>query len=104
LSRVKAELFGYEAVEWKMVQVFARCQQQVSPLGLKPSVEMTILNGQTRALEAQVISNRSYSVRLNSAVAIVIITAPMIIRYARSARMATKPASFSRIALKPCTA
>src|SRR5271157_6042765 len=45
-----------------------------------------------------------YSVRLNSAVAIVIMIATETIRYARSPPIAAKPASFSRMALKPCTA
>lgn len=44
-----------------------------------------------------------YSVLLNSAVAIVIITNAATVRYSRSMRIATKPASFSSIALNPCT-
>jgi hypothetical protein len=44
-----------------------------------------------------------HSVRLNSIVAIVIITNAAIVRKARSPAIAVKPASFSRIALKPWT-
>ena len=45
-----------------------------------------------------------YKVRLNSAVAIVIITIAATVRYSRSARIAANPASFSMMALKPLTA
>jgi hypothetical protein len=45
----------------------------------------------------------SYKVRLNSAVASVIIRNADTVRYSRSMRIATNPASFNSNALNPCT-
>jgi|SRR5690242_17009785 len=42
--------------------------------------------------------------RLNRGMAMAIITTPKTVRMTRSCQMATKPASFSSSALKPCTA